>query len=214
MSFTVRRGESVGIMGPSGTGKSTLVDVLLGLLVPQRGDVAVDGESIRKNPRNWQRQIGYVPQSIYLIDDTLRRNVALGLANEEIDEAAVWRSLRDAQLDEFVRAQPEGLETIVGERGVRLSGGQRQRIGIARALYHNPAVLVLDEATSSLDIATERGVIEAVTALQEKTIIVVAHRLSTVSHCDRVLSIDGGRVAKEDAKPVALARDRSARPAN
>jgi ATP-binding cassette, subfamily B, bacterial PglK len=211
LSFSVRRGESVGIMGASGTGKSTLVDVLLGLLVPQHGDVAVDGVSIRANARNWQRQVGYVPQAIYLMDDTLRRNVALGLANAQIDDAAVWRSLRDAQLDEFVRAQPEGLETIVGERGVRLSGGQRQRIGIARALYHEPAVLVLDEATSSLDTVTERGVIEAVTALREKTIIVVAHRLSTVSHCDRVLSIEGGRVAKEDLRPVAL-RDRSVRP--
>jgi ABC-type multidrug transport system fused ATPase/permease subunit len=214
MSFLVRRGESVGIMGASGTGKSTLVDVLLGLLVPQSGDVVVDGESIRKNPRNWQRQIGYVPQSIYLIDDTLRRNVALGLANEQIDDAAVWRSLRDAQLDEFVRTQPEGLDTIVGERGVRLSGGQRQRIGIARALYHDPAVLVLDEATSSLDTVTERGVIEAVTALHEKTIVVVAHRLSTVAHCDRVLSIESGSVAKEDARPAALARATArARPA-
>jgi ABC-type multidrug transport system fused ATPase/permease subunit len=213
LSFIVRRGESVGVMGPSGTGKSTLVDVLLGLLVPQNGDVLVDGQSIREHPRNWQRQIGYVPQSIYLIDDTLRRNVALGLGNEQIDDVAVWRSLRDAQLDDFVRAQPDGLDSIVGERGVRLSGGQRQRIGIARALYHNPAVLVLDEATSSLDTVTERGVIDAVTALQEKTIIVVAHRLSTVAHCGRVLSIEGGRVAKEDTKPIALARDRSARPA-
>jgi ABC-type multidrug transport system fused ATPase/permease subunit len=122
--------------------------------------------------------------------------------------------LRDAQLDEFVRAQPEGLEAIVGERGVRLSGGQRQRIGIARALYHDPAVLVLDEATSSLDTTTERGVVEAVTALQAKTIIVVAHRLSTVAHCDRVLSIEGGRVAKEDAKPLGPARDRSVRTVN
>jgi ABC-type multidrug transport system fused ATPase/permease subunit len=214
LSFSVRRGESVGIMGASGTGKSTLVDVLLGLLVPQSGDVVVDGESIRKNPRNWQRQIGYVPQSIYLIDDTLRRNVALGLANDQSDDAAVWRSLRDAQLDEFVRAQPEGLDTVVGERGVRLSGGQRQRIGIARALYHDPAVLVLDEATSSLDTVTEHGVVEAVTALQAKTIIVVAHRLSTVAHCGRVLSIEGGRVAKEEAKPAGNARDRSVRTVN
>jgi ABC-type multidrug transport system fused ATPase/permease subunit len=211
LSFVVHRGESVGIMGPSGTGKSTLVDVLLGLLIPQSGDVLVDGESIRKHPRNWQRQIGYVPQSIYLIDDTLRRNVALGLANAEIDDVSVWRSLRDAQLDEFVRAQPDGLDTIVGERGVRLSGGQRQRIGIARALYHDPAVLVLDEATSSLDTVTERGVIEAVTALQQKTIIVVAHRLSTVAHCNRVLSIEGGRVAREDVKPAAPVCDRSVR---
>jgi ABC-type multidrug transport system fused ATPase/permease subunit len=212
LSLTVRRGDSVGIMGASGTGKSTLVDVLLGLLVPQAGDVTVDGVSIQPNPRDWQRQIGYVPQSIYLTDDTLRRNVALGLANEQIDDVAVWRSLRDAQLDDFVNAQPEGLDAVVGERGVRLSGGQRQRIGIARALYHNPAVLVLDEATSSLDVATERGVIEAVKVLQEKTIIIVAHRSSTVAFCDRVLSIENGRVVKEDSGTVPLARDRSFRP--
>jgi ABC-type multidrug transport system fused ATPase/permease subunit len=214
LSLSVRCGESVGIMGTSGAGKTTLVDVLLGLLVPQRGDVTVDGESIQTNPRAWQHQIGYVPQSIYLTDDTLRRNVALGLPDEQIDDRAVWRSLQDAQLDDFVRAQPDGLDTIVGERGVRLSGGQRQRIGIARALYHGPRVLMLDEATSSLDPETERGVMEAVKALHEKTIIIVAHRLSTVAHCDRVLIIERGCVAREEGRAIPSARDRLLRPAN
>lgn len=195
ITLAIQRGESVGFIGASGAGKSTLVDILLGLLVPDFGDVQVDGRDIRKSLRNWQDQIGYVPQSIFLTDDTLRRNVAFGLSNERIDSAAVHRAIRAAQLEEYVSSLPDGLETIVGERGVRLSGGQRQRIGIARALYHDPAVLVLDEATSSLDTATERGVLQAVEALQgRKTILIVAHRLSTVEHCDRLYRLDQGRV--------------------
>ena len=154
--------------------------------------------------RQWQDQIGYVPQSIYLTDDTLRRNVAFGLPNEQIDDLAVQRAIKAAQLEEFVSTLPEGLETVVGERGVRLSGGQRQRIGVARALYHDPAVLVLDEATSALDGATERGVMEAVTALQgSKTVIVVAHRLSTVEHCDRLFRLERGSVI-ETGSPTDL----------
>jgi len=173
VSMCIQRNESVGLIGPSGSGKSTLVDVLLGLLTPANGQVRADGNDIQQNLRGWQDQIGYVPQSIYLTDDTLRRNVAFGLPEEQIDDAAVNKTIMAAQLNEFVASLPKGLETLVGERGMRLSGGQRQRIGIARALYHDPAVLVLDEATSSLDIAAERSVMDAVTTLQgSKTLLI------------------------------------------
>lgn len=198
ITLAIQRGESVGFIGASGAGKSTLADIMLGLLTPDSGEVRVDGKDIHAHLRNWQNQIGYVPQSIFLTDDTLRRNVAFGLPNEQIDDAAVQRAIQAAQLEEFVASQPNGLETLVGERGIRLSGGQRQRIGIARALYHDPAVLVLDEATSSLDTATERGVMQAVTALQgSKTILIVAHRLSTVEYCDRLYRLHEGRVVEE-----------------
>jgi ABC-type multidrug transport system fused ATPase/permease subunit len=193
VSLLIKHGESVGFIGASGAGKSTLVDVILGLLTPDEGGVRVDGKDIQQNLRNWQDQIGYVPQSIYLMDDTLRRNVAFGLPNEQIDDAAVKRAIQLSQLDDLVSSLPDGLMTMVGERGIRLSGGQRQRIGIARALYHDPAVLLLDEATSSLDTATELGVMQAVKALQgSKTILIVAHRLSTVAHCDRLYRMEKG----------------------
>jgi ABC-type multidrug transport system fused ATPase/permease subunit len=206
VSLGIRRGETVGFIGASGSGKSTLVDVILGLLPPDSGRVAVDGEDIQKNLRHWQDQIGYVPQSIYLTDDTLRRNVAFGLHDDEIDDAAVERAVHAARLNEFVDCLPDRLNTIVGERGVRLSGGQRQRIGIARALYHDPAVLVLDEATSALDAETETGVMQAVTALHgSKTIIIVAHRLSTVENCDRLGRLDAGRIV-EEGPPAMLLR--------
>lgn len=199
VSLTVPRGSSVGFVGTTGAGKSTLVDIILGLLSPGSGTVRVDGVDIGTNRRGWQDQIGYVPQSIFLTDDTLRRNVAFGLPQAAIDDDAVWRAVRAAQLEQFVKELPKGLDTMVGERGARLSGGQRQRLGIARALYHNPSALILDEATSSLDTETERDVMEAVRALQgDKTLIIVAHRLSTVEHCDRIFRIDGGRVVDED----------------
>jgi len=195
IALEIRHGTSVGIVGGSGAGKSTLIDVVLGLLIPSSGAVRVDGRDIHSNLRGWQNEIGYVPQVIYLTDDTLRSNVAFGLAPHQIDEAAVWRALRAAQLEEFVSQLPAGADTIVGERGVRLSGGQRQRIGIARALYHDPAVLVLDEATSALDTETERGVMEAVRALQgEKTILIIAHRTSTVEHCDVIVRLAQGSI--------------------
>ncbi len=195
ITLTIQRGESVGFVGSSGAGKSTLVDILLGLLTPDAGEVSVDGHNIQSSPRHWQDQIGYVPQTIFLTDDTLRRNVAFGLPTEQIDEAAVQKAIRAAQLEEFVTSLPAGLDSVVGERGVRLSGGQRQRIGIARALYHDPAVLVLDEATSALDSATESGVMEAVRTLQgTKTVIIVAHRLSTVQHCDRLYRLEKGQL--------------------
>lgn len=198
VSIYVRRGEAVGLIGSSGSGKSTLVDILLGLLEPTQGRVLIDGQDIHQNLRGWQDQIGYVPQSIFLIDDTLRRNVAFGLPKDKIDDDAVKSAIRSAQLEEFVASLPDGIETVVGERGVRLSGGQRQRIGIARALYHNPDVLVLDEATSSLDTETEHGVMQAVQALQgDKTVIIVAHRLSTVEYCDRLYRLENAHIVDE-----------------
>ncbi len=211
VSIEVLRGEAVGIIGSSGAGKSTLVDVLLGLLTPSTGSIDVDGRSIASNVRGWQRLIGYVPQSIYLIDDTIRKNVAFGVPEREIDDLAVQRALHAAQLDEFVQSLPSGIDTIVGERGVRLSGGQRQRIGIARALYHDPEVLVLDEATSSLDTETERGVMDAVRdLLGSKTIIIVAHRVSTVSYCSRVYRMEDGRVVGSGTPEVMTGSGESA----
>lgn len=205
ISLIIKRGESVGFIGTSGAGKSTLVDILLGLFAPDAGEVRVDGMDIQENVRSWQDKIGYVPQSIFLTDDTLRRNVAFGLADDQIDDDAVHRAILTAQLNEFVVSMPDGLETIVGERGIRLSGGQRQRIGIARALYHDPAVMVLDEATSALDADTERDVMQAVTALQgSKTILIVAHRLSTVEHCDRLYRLEQGRIVAEGSPQQML----------
>ncbi|MCX6531556.1 MAG: ABC transporter ATP-binding protein, partial [Actinobacteria bacterium] len=179
VNIVVHKGETVGFIGPSGAGKSTLVDVVLGLLPPSSGELLVDGVNLHEQNVEWQSTIGYVAQSIYLTDDTIRRNVAFGIAEHEIDESALERALKSAQLWDFVESLPEKAHTIVGERGIRVSGGQRQRIGIARALYHEPQVLVLDEATSSLDIDTETEVMSAIRALQGfKTILIVAHRLS------------------------------------
>ncbi len=198
ISLTIASGESVGFIGASGAGKSTLVDVVLGLLTPDTGQVCVDGHDVQSNLRHWQDQIGYVPQTIFLTDDTLRRNIAFGISDAQIDENSIRRAICAAQLDDYVNGLPDGLDSVVGERGVRLSGGQRQRIGIARALYHDPAVLVLDEATSALDTETERGVIEAVRALQgTKTVIIVAHRLSTVKYCGRIYKLENGQVIGE-----------------
>jgi ABC-type multidrug transport system fused ATPase/permease subunit len=200
VSINIQKGESVGLIGSSGSGKSTLVDVILGLLKPNEGIVKFDNFDIHLVLRQWQDQIGYVPQSIYLTDDTLKRNVAFGVPSKDIDDRAVLRAISAAQLDEFVQSLPDGLETIVGERGVRLSGGQRQRIGIARALYHDPILLVLDEATSALDLDTERDVMKAVMELQgSKTIIIVAHRLSTIENCNRLYRLENGRVVEERA---------------
>jgi len=195
VTLTIPRGAAIGFVGSSGAGKSTLVDVVLGLLAPTSGQVKVDGVDIQANLRGWQDQIGYVPQAIFLTDDTVRRNVAFGLPDDQIDGAAVQRAIHAAQLHDFVNSLPQGNNTLVGERGVRLSGGQRQRIGIARALYHDPQVLVLDEATSALDNATEQGVMDAVNALHgDKTLLIVAHRLSTVAQCDHLYRLEQGRV--------------------
>lgn len=195
LSIAIHKGESVGFVGPSGSGKSTLVDIVLGMLAPTAGKVTVDGEDIQEDMRAWQSQIGYVPQSVYFTDDTLRNNVAFGIPDDEVDEEVVQRAIEAAQLATFVTSLPDGLETRVGEHGVRLSGGQRQRIGIARALYNDPSLLVLDEATSALDTLTEQGVMKAVIGLQKsKTLLIVSHRLSTVEHCSRLYRLDRGRV--------------------
>jgi ABC-type multidrug transport system fused ATPase/permease subunit len=197
VSLRIPHGASVGFVGGSGAGKSTLIDVILGLLPPVGGRVTVDGHDIQGNLRGWQDTIGYVSQSIYLCDDSIRRNVAFGVREQDIDDVAVRRALKAAQLDAFVDSLPAGGNTFVGERGVRLSGGQRQRIGIARALYHDPKVLVLDEATSALDTETEKGVMAAVNALHgTKTLIIVAHRLTTVADCDTLYRLDKGRVVQ------------------
>jgi ATP-binding cassette, subfamily B, bacterial PglK len=194
-SLTIACGEFVGLAGPSGAGKTTLVDVLLGLLQPDSGTVEVDDVDIGDRVRAWQDQIGYVPQTIYLTDDTLRRNIAFGIRDGDIDDRRVWNAVRAAQLERFVTSLPSGLETRVGELGVRLSGGERQRIGIARALYHEPTVLVLDEATSSLDVHTEREVMETILQMRgTKTIVAISHRHSAIEHCDRIYELSAGRV--------------------
>lgn len=195
ISITIKKGELVGIIGTSGSGKSTLIDIILGLLTPSEGKITTDGFDIQNQLRNWQDQIGYVPQSIYLTDDTLRRNVAFGLSDEEINEPAVRGAIAAAQLTELVDGLEFGLDTVVGERGIKLSGGQRQRIGIARALYYNPSVLIFDEATSALDTATEESVMNVIMAFKgTKTIILVAHRLSTVERCDTIFRLEKGRI--------------------
>ena len=205
IGLIIPKGSSVGFVGSSGAGKSTLVDLILGLLTPLDGQICVDGQDIQTNLRQWQNLMGYVPQGIYLTDDTLRRNVAFGLSEDQIDDQAVQKAIEAAQLDQFIATLPLGLHTVVGERGIRLSGGQRQRIGIARALYHHPEILVLDEATSSLDTETEQGVMEAVRALHgEKTVLIVAHRLSTVAHCDRLYRLEHGRLVQDNYSPQPI----------
>ena len=195
ISLTIKKGESIGVIGKSGAGKTTLVDVLLGLFTPGSGDITVDGVSVYDNLRAWQNIIGYVPQSIFLIDDTLERNIAFGVPDGLIDRHRLTKAIEMAQLSEVVAQLPNGIKTVVGERGLLLSGGQRQRVGIARVLYHEREVLVFDEATAALDTETERLITEATKALSgTKTIVIIAHRLSTIEHCDRIYQIDGGQI--------------------
>lgn len=202
VSFDIIKGKTVAFIGASGAGKSTMVDIILGLLIPQKGIIAADNLNIAQNLRTWHKEIGYIPQTIYLSDDTIRNNIAFGIARGEVDEDAVRRAADQAQLTEFLDSLPEGLDTMVGDRGVRLSGGQRQRIGIARALYHDPEVLVLDEATSALDNDTETAVMQAIDSLHgSKTIIVIAHRLTTIRNADQIYEVgDGKVVAREKAE--------------
>lgn len=202
-NFTIERGKTVAFIGASGAGKSTMVDILLGLLTPQYGKIYADGMNVYKNLPTWQQEIGYIPQTIYLSDDTIRNNVAFGIHEKYIDEQAVVNALKQAQLYDFVDDLPEGLNTFVGDRGVRLSGGQRQRIGIARALYHDPEILVLDEATSALDNDTETAVMEAIDSLQgRKTIIIIAHRLSTIKNADVIYEMGDGKVELKNKQEV------------
>jgi ATP-binding cassette, subfamily B, bacterial PglK len=196
ISLAIERGESIGIVGPTGSGKTTLVDLLLGLLQPTAGSIRVDGRDIRSNIRGWQAHIGYVPQFYYLLDDTLRANIAFGVPSETVDERRLARAVEMAHLSDVVAGIDGGLDAVVGERGARLSGGQRQRVAIARALYHEPSVLVFDEATAALDSLTEQEITGAVRALQGQcTVLVIAHRLSTVRQCDRIVLLHDGRVA-------------------
>ena len=196
--LTIDIGSAVGIVGVSGAGKSTIVDVLLGLLEVRSGTIYADGVDVKTCYRSFLKNIGYIPQMIFMLDDTIRRNVAFGVQDECIDERKVWEALREAQLDEFVKSLPDGLDTGIGERGIRLSGGQRQRIGIARALYYDPEVLILDEATSALDNDTEAAIMAAINRLQgRKTLVIIAHRLQTIEKCDVVYRVEDGKIVPE-----------------
>ena len=191
-------GKSIGVVGASGAGKTTIIDILLGLLNLQSGRVLADGVDIQSHYREWLANVGYIPQMIFLLDADIRKNVAFGIPEEEIDDKRLWYALKEAQLDEFVKGLPEGVNTGIGERGIRLSGRQRQRIGIARALYNDPEVLILDEATSALDNGTEAAIMESINRLHgKKTLIIIAHRLQTIEKCDMVFRVENGSIIKE-----------------
>lgn len=197
VNLSIAKGKSVAFIGKSGGGKTTTADIILALLAPTQGRVTVDGVDIQENLWGWKSKLGYIPQTIYLTDDTIRANVAFGIPAEQINDDVIWSALADAQLKEYVESLPEQLDTLVGERGIRMSGGQRQRIGIARALYHKPEVLVFDEATSALDNETEKEVMRAIEGLQgTKTIILIAHRLTTIEKCDMIYKIEDGKVIR------------------
>jgi ABC-type multidrug transport system fused ATPase/permease subunit len=197
-NMVVPIGKSIGIVGTSGAGKTTAVDILLGLLPPHEGYVMSDGRNIQDDYSGWLGHISYIPQMIFMLDDTIRANVAFGITSEDIDEEQVWRALEEAQLKEFVSSLPNKLDTKIGERGVRLSGGQRQRLGIARALYTNPELLIFDEATSALDNETEAAIMESINALHgKKTLIIIAHRLTTINECDIVYRVLDGIIERE-----------------
>lgn len=203
VSFTVKKGTTVAFIGSTGSGKTTMVDIILGLLTPVKGAVMADEINVHDNPKTFHAQVGYIPQTIYLSDDTIRNNIAFGVQENKISEEAVRAAVEKAQLKEFIESLPHGLDTIVGDRGVRLSGGQRQRIGIARALYHDPEILVLDEATSALDNETESAVMEAIEHLQGmKTMIIIAHRLTTIRNVDVIYEVAAGKVQEKSKDEV------------
>ena len=203
VNLNIPLGKSIGLVGPSGSGKSTLADVILGILTPTEGNVYYNGMDVHKNPEKWAKKLSYIPQAIYLADETVRNNIAFGIDDDSIDDNRVLEALREAKLDEFVESLDDGLNSMVGERGVRISGGQRQRIGIARALYDNPEILVLDEATSALDNNTESEVMEEIDALSgKKTLIIIAHRLSTLKNCDLIYRVEGGKVSLADKEEI------------
>ena len=200
-SLEIPIGAAVGIVGTSGAGKTTVVDILLGLLECKTGAIYADGVDVKTKYRAWLKNVGYIPQMIFMLDDTIRHNVAFGVPDEEISEQRIWEVLREAQLEDFVKSLPEGLDTGIGERGIRLSGGQRQRIGIARALYEDPEVLILDEATSALDNDTEAAIMESINRLQgKKTLVIIAHRLQTIEKCDMVYRVENGKAVLEKAR--------------
>ena len=197
VNMEIHKNESVGLIGPSGQGKTTLADLLLGLLMPTAGSIKVDGNSISGKMNLWHSKVGYIPQTIFLCDDTIRNNIAFGVKEEDINDERIWEALKEAQLIDFISELEYGINTRVGERGVRLSGGQRQRIGIARALYNKPDILVLDEATSALDNDTEIAVMDAINNLMgNKTLIIIAHRLSTIKNCDSVYQVNEGKITR------------------
>lgn len=198
----IPKNKMIAFVGASGSGKTTLADTILGVLEYQQGQILVDGVEIKNNISSWRKKVGYIPQNIYITDDTIRRNVAFAIDDENINDERVWKALEEAKLKEFVEGLEEGLDTMLGERGARISGGQRQRIGIARALYHNPELLVLDEATSALDNETEKAIMESIDALNgKKTLIIIAHRLSTIKNCDYIYRVENGKaVLEKDAK--------------
>ncbi|MFA7074984.1 MAG: ATP-binding cassette domain-containing protein, partial [Endomicrobiaceae bacterium] len=197
ISLDIKYGQSVAFIGQTGAGKTTIVDLILGLLLPTEGKIMVGDVEIHKNRKNWSAKIGYVPQYIFLVDDSIRNNINFYNNSAVIDDERTWKAAEQAQLKDFIESLPQGLDTIVGERGIRLSGGQRQRIGIARALYNKPELLVLDEATSSLDNETEKAVIGAIDNLYGKiTMIVVAHRLTTIEKCDVIYKLNNGEITK------------------
>jgi len=195
ISLEIKAGESIGLIGPSGSGKTTLVDMLLGLLEPQQGSIQYNEEEVKTVLQQWRSQAAYIPQQVFLIDDTLRHNVAFGIDNDKIDNDILQESLRQSKLIEVVEQLPQGVETVLGENGVRLSGGQRQRVALARAFYHGRDVLVMDEATSALDDQTEQEIVKEIDQLKgKKTMIVIAHRLTTLKHCDRIYKLEDGRI--------------------
>jgi len=205
ISLDIEKKNSVAFVGPSGSGKTTTVDILLGLLKPNTGGVYIDGCDIEEGLRAWQSHIGYIPQQIYILDDIIKRNVAFGVLDKDIDEDKVWNALRVAQLEDFVKSLPDGLNAKVGEHGARVSGGQRQRIGIARALYHDPEVLVMDEATAALDNETEKAFMESIDSLSgKKTIVLIAHRLSTVQNCDKIFYLSKGKLVASGTYPELM----------
>jgi ATP-binding cassette, subfamily B, bacterial PglK len=199
ISLVLHAGESIGFVGRSGSGKTTMIDVILGLLEPESGELEYNGHPVHQSLLDWRSNVAYLPQEVFLIDNTLRRNVALGLADDEVCEGTLHDALDQARLLELVDELPQGVDTPIGERGVRLSGGQRQRIALARAFYHNRDVLVMDEATSALDTETEREIMESILRLKgRKTMIVIAHRRTTVQYCDRIYQIHDGRLVQEE----------------
>lgn len=206
--LTIKAGQSVGFVGHSGSGKSTLIDIILGLLTPQHGQIRLNHQPLPAVLADWQRSIGYIPQDIYLSDESIRANIAFGVRASEIDESQLQHAIHTAQLDSLICELPEGLDTVIGERGVKLSGGQRQRIGIARALYHRPQILVMDEATAALDNVTEQAFISAVNGLKgQKTLIMIAHRLSTVENCDVIYFMDKGKIVDVGSYAELLQRN-------